>query len=139
MTTITNLIYALLIPFSCGVGVQRLLAIMDALFAKAKPATKAWISALISFVVGLLIAWLADIRVLAVIADATNKTLGGECPKCVDVIVTALIVSAGTEGFNSIIKFLGYAKEQKKANAVESLRAQTGGQANSNALGLVHS
>jgi hypothetical protein len=40
----------------------------------------------------------------------------------VDVIVTALVLSAGTEGFNSILKFLGYAKEDKKAQAVESLK-----------------
>lgn len=39
-----------------------------------------------------------------------------------DVIVTALVLSAGTEGFNSILKFLGYSKEDKKAQAVESLK-----------------
>src|SRR5579864_2987336 len=120
MAITSNLIYALLIPFTCGVGVQRLLAILDAIFTKlgATPATKAWISALISFVVGLAIVSLTDLRVLAILADATKRDFGGACPKCVDAVVTALIISAGTEGLNSIIKFLGYAKEQKKAQAV---------------------
>jgi hypothetical protein len=31
--------------------------------------------------------------------------------------VTVLVISAGTEGVNSILKFLGYAKEDKKAQA----------------------
>jgi hypothetical protein len=47
------------------------------------------------------------------------QPLGVANADVVDVIVTALIVSAGTEGFNSIMKFLGYAKEDKKADTVE--------------------
>jgi hypothetical protein len=34
-----------------------------------------------------------------------------------DFIVTALVISAGTEGVNSIMKFLKYAKEDKKREA----------------------
>jgi hypothetical protein len=42
-----------------------------------------------------------------------------------DVFVTALILSAGTEGFNSIMKFLGYAKEGKKAEAAGARSSAT--------------
>lgn len=35
-------------------------------------------------------------------------------PAWVDVIVSAGIISAGTDGFNSILKFLGYKKEEAK-------------------------
>jgi hypothetical protein len=35
----------------------------------------------------------------------------------VDFIATALIISAGTEGVNSILKFLKYSKEDKKREA----------------------
>jgi hypothetical protein len=31
-----------------------------------------------------------------------------------DVLMTGLVLSAGTEGFNSIMKFMGYAKENAK-------------------------
>jgi hypothetical protein len=41
----------------------------------------------------------------------------------VDVLVTGLVVSGGTEGFNSIMKFLGYKKEEKKA----AIKTMTGG------------
>jgi len=34
--------------------------------------------------------------------------------------VSALIISTGTEGINSIVKFMGYAKDQKKAAAGQS-------------------
>jgi hypothetical protein len=34
-----------------------------------------------------------------------------------DFLVTALVISAGTEGVNSILKFLKYAKEDKKRDA----------------------
>jgi hypothetical protein len=39
----------------------------------------------------------------------------------VDTIVTALVLSAGTEGTNSIVKFLKYLKEDKKTSAAETL------------------
>jgi hypothetical protein len=31
------------------------------------------------------------------------------------VAVTALVISAGTEGLNSILKYLGYKKDEQKA------------------------
>jgi len=34
-----------------------------------------------------------------------------------DAVTTALIVSEGTEGFNPILKFLGYIKEDRKVAA----------------------
>ena len=35
----------------------------------------------------------------------------------VDILVSALVISAGTEGFNSIMKFASYQKESAKADA----------------------
>ncbi|MBZ5524544.1 MAG: hypothetical protein LAP21_20080 [Acidobacteriia bacterium] len=135
-----NVVYALVIPFACGVGIQRLLSILDALstWANAKPATRTGIGALISFVFGLLVAWLGGVHVLQDIAKAT-KLCGSYpvYPVYVDVIVTALIVSAGTEGFNSIIKFVGYAKEQQKAGTAD--KTNTVKTANPAALTALHS
>jgi hypothetical protein len=41
----------------------------------------------------------------------------------IDLVVTALIMSAGTEGTNSIVKFLKYLKEDKKATAAETVQS----------------
>jgi hypothetical protein len=64
---------------------------------------------LISLGFGLLLAFGAGLRVLQPLGIGQADVLDG--------IVTALIISAGTEGFNSIMKFLGYAKEEKKAES----------------------
>jgi hypothetical protein len=42
-----------------------------------------------------------------------------------DFLVTALIISAGTEGFNSLLKLLGYAKETKKGDAANRAEMTT--------------
>jgi hypothetical protein len=67
--------------------------------------------AVVSLIVGLALAFGVELRVLQPLGVASSDLLDG--------IVTGLIVSAGSEGFNSIMKFLGYAKEQKKADAAE--------------------
>jgi hypothetical protein len=57
----------------------------------------------------------AHLHVLAPLGVRTNAVW--------DDIVTGIFVSGGTQGFNAILKFLGYAKEQKKAQA-DHQRAQ---------------
>ena len=64
---------------------------------------------LLSLAAGFLLAIGAGLRVL--------RPLGVAGADLADIAVTALIVSAGTEGFNSILKFLGYSKESQKAIA----------------------
>ena len=99
--------------FAAGFAVQRLLEILDPLLDKIPFVKdhKKMILALVSLAVGLVLAFGAGLRVLLPLGVANADFL--------DAIVTALIVSAGTEGFNSIMKFLGYAKEGKKAEAAE--------------------
>jgi len=56
------------------------------------------------------------------------QALGVSNVDFIDGVVTGLIISAGTEGFNSIMKFLGYAKEEKKGDAaVKNQAAATAG------------
>jgi hypothetical protein len=57
------------------------------------------------------LSWLGGLRVLEPLGATTSATW--------DALVTGLIVSAGTEGFNAIMKFLGYSKEKQKADAAE--------------------
>lgn len=60
----------------------------------------------------------AGVRVLKPLGGGTAGIAGW-----VDVIATALVISAGTEGVNSVLKFLGYAKESEKAEAATKVAA----------------
>ena len=108
-----KLVAALGPAFAAGFAVQRLLEILDPVLDKVKfiKDYKKMILGLVSLIVGLVLAFGFGLRVLQHLGVANADFL--------DAIVTALIVSAGTEGFNSIMKFLGYAKEDKKADAAE--------------------
>ena len=103
-----NLAIALGPAFAAGFAVQRLIEILDPIFEKFKiiKKYKAAFLGLASLIVGLFLAFSAGLRVL--------KHLGVSNVDFIDGLVTALIVSAGTEGFNSIMKFLGYSKDKKK-------------------------
>ncbi|HTP09003.1 MAG TPA: hypothetical protein VMP08_12175 [Anaerolineae bacterium] len=96
--------------FAAGFAVQRLLEILDPLLDKVSfvKDNKKMVLAIVSLIVGFALAIGAGLRVL--------RPLGVTSTDLVDIVITALIVSAGTEGFNSIMKFLGYAKEGKKAD-----------------------
>jgi hypothetical protein len=102
-----ELVKALGPAFAAGLAVQRLLQLLDVFLEKI--GHKKVIAALVSLVAGAVLAIGAHLRVF--------QPLGADVATWVDVAVTALIVSAGTEGFNSLFKFLGYAKEAKKTDA----------------------
>ena len=75
----------------------------------------------ISLFMGLIITIGAGLRVLEPLGIVAQG-VGGDSA---DVIVTALIISAGTESFNSILKFLGYVKEDRKTRvAIEEAQQQ---------------
>ena len=104
-----KLVVALGPAFAAGFAVQQLLEILDGFVVKIKiigKADKKLILGIVSLIVGLVLAFGAGLRVL--------QPLGVTNADFLDGVITALIVSAGTEGFNSIMKFLGYAKEDKK-------------------------
>ena len=91
--------------FAAGFAVQQLLEILDPVLTLALekiPQYKKPILGLLSFGVGYAIASSLSKGVLANLGMADA---GG-----MDTFVTALIISAGSEGFNSIVKFVGYAK-----------------------------
>src|SRR5579863_6944822 len=110
-STAATLTVALGPAFAAGFAVQQLLEIADpaiALLGLAATAKKALLG-LLSLIAGLIIARVADLHVLQSLQS------GGAVPG--DWFVTGVIISAGTEGFNSIMKFLGYSKDAKKADA----------------------
>jgi hypothetical protein len=106
-----KLVMALGPAFAAGFALQRLLEIFDPLLDKIKfvKGNKKIVLGLISLIIGLVLAFGIGLRVL--------RPLGVTTADFLDAVTTALIVSAGTEGFNSILKFLGYIKEDRKAAA----------------------
>lgn len=94
---------------------------------------------LISLILGTLFS-LAGLRVLNAVVPR-DATAGQPSPwwTIADVAISALVISAGTEGFNSVMKFLSYQKESAKADAAvkRAGAANTPAPATSGALDLV--
>jgi hypothetical protein len=106
--------------FAAGLAIQQLLELLDALFLKDKIPEewkKFWMGVL-SLVAGLALSFGAGLRVL--------EPLGAASTWYWDQITTGLIISGGTQGINSILKFLGYAKEGKKADAAAKIHPVKG-------------
>lgn len=111
-----KLVLSLAPAFAAGFAVQQLIELVDSIFGPIlkwdqpnTPINKKALFGIISLGVGLLIAFFSGIRVL--------QPLGVPQAGVMDVLVTGLVISAGTEGINSIMKFLGYTKDAKKDEA----------------------
>lgn len=105
---------ALVPAFAAGFAVQQLLELLDPVLDKL--IAKDWkkiVLGLVALSIGLLLAIETPISVL--------RSLELKVDVWIDRGVTALVLSAGTQGFNSIQKYLGAAKEGKKAD-VEAKR-----------------
>ena len=68
------------------------------------------------FIIGVILAYVFHLNVMEYFKV---ENAGG----FLDKVVTALILSGGTEGMNSLVKFLKYLKEDKKATAAETLQS----------------
>jgi hypothetical protein len=111
-----HLVVALAPAFAAGFALQRLLEILDPIFEKLNNAQlKKILLGLISFAAGLGLAAWPKVRVLKELVAPDSA------PSILDYLVTALIVSGGTEGFNSILKFLNYKKEETKGQALNAV------------------
>lgn len=103
-----RLIEALGPVFAAGFAVQQMIELLAPVVDRIKSRKKE-ILGLSSLAIGLIVSWGAGLRVLF--------PMGVNAPPAIDIIISGLIISAGTEGINSIVKFLGYAKEKKKGEA----------------------
>ena len=113
----TSLVTALAPAFAAGFAVQRLLEILDPLAETvAGPEKKKIVLGLSSLIAGLGFAGGVGLRVLVHLGA---YTFGSRFDRndLIDLFVTGLVISAGTEGFNSILKFMNYKKEDQKAEA----------------------
>jgi hypothetical protein len=113
-----TLVKALGPAFAAGFAVQQLLEILDPLIIKIiGTADKKLVLGIVALVFGLVLAFGTGLRVL--------QPLGVTNAGFWDTIATGLVISAGTEGINSILKFLGYTKEREKAIAAKEKKATT--------------
>ncbi|HXD34364.1 MAG TPA: hypothetical protein VN643_24815 [Pyrinomonadaceae bacterium] len=118
METLTpSLIKALAPAFAAGFAVQRFLEILDPVVDRVIGSErKKIILGLTSLVAGFGFASGLGVRVLA---NLGAYTFTGKFDQndLLDLLVTSLVISAGTEGLNSILKFMNYKKEETKAEA----------------------
>lgn len=107
--------------FVAGFAVQQILeALAWPVENRFGESWKKTVLGIIGFLIGLFLASQLDLYILKYyIPDgvATSGVRGG----ILDMVLTALILSAGTEGTNSVLKYLKYLKEDKKAQAAETI------------------
>ena len=123
---VSNVVAALAPAFAAGFAVQQGLQILDSFvdMEKIAPAKKTGLAGLVSLALGVVFAT-HGITVLSALSNT-------KYPAWVDVIVSALVISGGTEGFNSIMKFMGYKKDAAgvdsgQKNAVDPKQPPQGG------------
>ncbi len=100
---------------AAGLAVQQLLELLNPLIERIvgeDEKRKKMYVGIISLFVGFGLSFGGGLRVLS--------ALGASTPYVVDGVVSGLIISGGTEGINSIVKFLGYTKEKEKAQAASA-------------------
>lgn len=102
-----KLILAFAPCFAAGLAVQQFIEIIKPLFKNMKE-KRTYILKPLSLFIGLLLSFGAGLRVLS--------HLGYSGIDFWDAVITGFIISGGTEGFNSILKFLGYSKQKKKGD-----------------------
>src|SRR5258706_14946551 len=103
-----DLTQALLVPFLAGFIVQRFLEVVDP-FTTAKiadPNRKKVVLSVISLILGWLLAGFGHIAIFNALKWAMSSGW--------DVFFSGIFISAGTEGFNSLMKFANYKKEASK-------------------------
>lgn len=113
-----NLAQSLTVPFAAGFVVQRILEILDPLFPDSvqKPTRQKIAMGLVSLATGCALSF-SGIHVF--------KDLGVDMNWVEDGLLSGIFISAGTEGFNSLLKFANYKKEASKADAAKKLAAST--------------
>jgi hypothetical protein len=114
MNGMDKLITALAPVFAAGFAVQQLLEIVSSFFdLDSKEFFKKYKKPILgtaAFALGYALARQLDHGVVGILQGSDKYTT-------IDQLATALIISAGTEGVNSILKFLKYSKEDKKRDA----------------------
>lgn len=113
MADCSNLTQALLVPFVAGFIVQRFLELIDP-FTTAyivDPNRKKLVLGFLSLALGWSLAAYGHIEIF--------KALCWDMRPAADAFFSGIFISAGTEGFNTLMKFANYKKEATKAEAAQ--------------------
>jgi hypothetical protein len=116
-----DLAKTLTVPFAAGFVVQRFLEIIDPLTVKVikDPATKKIVLGFVSLGIGVALAAGLHLRIFHGLLQLTaDDTL----TNWLDYLATAVFISGGSEGFNSLLKFANYKKDESKADAADKLK-----------------
>jgi len=107
-------IKALLVAFAAGFSIQQLLEILDGPISLllTNQTVKKSVLGFVSLIIGLLVASKGQIHIFQLLGAPTATF-----PSSLDTFLTAVFISAGTEGFNSLLKFASYKKEEAKSSA----------------------
>ena len=116
-----DLVKALIVPFVAGFVVQRFLDILDPLTSKLiqDANIKKIVLGVASLGIGWMLAYCLGLQLFHLLLKPAEANL----PRWLDELFTGIFISAGTEGFNSLLKFANYKKEASKAEAAAK-RAQ---------------
>jgi hypothetical protein len=94
---------------ACGVALQQLLELLDPVLERFARGNKEWILSAVALGVALLFSAGVGLRVLA--------PLGYPEAGLLDLLATALFMTAGTRGANDLLKWLGYKKSAARRAA----------------------
>jgi hypothetical protein len=125
-----DLTQALLVPFVAGFIVQRFLEIVDP-FTTAKISDanrKKSVLGGISLALGWLLAGFGHIEIFSALCTKTDPCFN--MGHIGNIVFSGIFISAGTEGFNSLMKFANYKKESSKADAAQKKSGLTTQQLN---------
>jgi hypothetical protein len=108
--------------FAAAFGVQKLIEILDAVLdwlsarfwePDGRPGGKRLLAGILSLGLGFASAGSLDFGVLASLKSGKASPYDGP----IDLLMTALLIAGGTEAVNSLMKFIGYAKDSRRAAA----------------------
>ncbi len=112
-----DMVKALTVPFAAGFVVQRLLEIVDPITSKliSDATTKKIVLGLVSLAIGFVMAVGMHLEIFH---QLSGTAVDSSFYDSLDYFATAVFISAGTEGFNSLMKFANYKKESAKADSI---------------------
>jgi hypothetical protein len=116
-----KVVSALAPAFAAGFAVQQTIELVDTLFSVISttwrnmadaPALKKLVASGIGLLLSMILVTAGKLDIIAPLLAQ-----GAEVPGFIRDLISVLFISAGTEGFNSLLKWVSWKKEESKAKA----------------------
>jgi len=117
----SKVVSALAPAFAAGFAVQQTIELVDTFFSVASkswrnladaPAAKKLIASGIGLLLSIVLVTAGKLDIITPLL-----TQGAQVPGFVRNLISVIFISAGTEGFNSLLKWVSWKKEESKAKA----------------------